>query len=446
MELKRVGGSWRAEALCVLLFLAGVVAVHLVIRTRQSDPQVWGDETHYYGYALFAVRHGETSLLPGKQDFDHRPDLGARVLAQLIGPEATPAQTVRAAGGLQVVLLALLLALTYVAARQLGLGALGAGSATVLLGIFPWFGFHVHSLWPEVLHALFFGLGLVLVLAHFRTGRAVWLAPAGLAFGYALLTKGSVGGFVPIALAQLCIGGWRGAREREPRERVVRALLPGVVFAAGFLAVVGPQLVVNHREGHGWRLSANRWWNLELGLTLPGEIHAAAGDARWAQTLETSVVYFQAARTPDERERLAEERTLAFIRSSSLPRIVLDQARKLAGLVLRGDSCLEQALTYRARWGPAPPGWTRAVERFGRAEWYALWLLGIAGLALRAGRASGWTFLALFALFFLAGLLLVPFKVRFALPLVPVLCLASGATLEVLRSRLRRRPLDERPA
>ena len=431
------GGSRRAEALFLLLFLAVVVAVHLAVRARQGEPKVWGDETHYYGYALFAVRNGETSLLPGKQDFDHRPDLGARVLAQLIGPDATPAQAVHAASGLQVVLLALLLVLTYVAARQLGLGAPGASCATVLLGIFPWLGFHVHSLWPEVLHALFFALALCAVLAHLSSGGAAWLVLAGLATGYALLTKGSIGGFVPIALVWAFAVTWRRGLGRSRRERLLRALVPALAYGAGVLAVVGPQAIRNHADGHGWRLSANRWWNLELGLTLPGEIHAAAGDQRWAATLETSVHYFQAADTPEERERLARERTLVFLRSSSLPRIAVDQALKLAGLVLRGDSCLEQALTYRERWGAAPPAWARGLERFGRIEWYALWLLGLAGLALRAGRTPGWTFLALFALFFLAGLLLVPFKVRFALPLVPVLCLASGAMLETLQRRLR---------
>jgi hypothetical protein len=295
----------------------------------------------------------------------------------------------------------------------------------------------VHSLWPEILHAVFFALALVLVLAHFRSGRVLWLAPAGLALGYALLTKGSIGGFLPLALLQIGVVAWRrGGGEERPR-RLARALAPAGVLALAVLVVIGPQLARNHADGHGWRLSANRWWNLELGLTLP-DAEEAPGGERWGPTLETSVAYFQAAQSPEERERLAKERTLAHLRATPLPRILLDQTRKLVSLVLRGDSCLEQSLTYRERWGPSPPGWLRALEPLGRVEWTALWVLGLAGLALCARRDAGWTFLALFAAFFLAALFLAPVKVRFALPLVPVLCLSSAAALEALGRRLRR--------
>jgi len=153
----------------------------------------------------------------------------------------------------------------------------------------------------------------------------------------------------------------------------------------------------------------------------------------------TSMAYFQAAPTPVGRERLARERVLAYVEEHGAGRVALAQAAKLGRLVAVGESAFEQSLTYRERWGPSPPGWLRALRMPGRLLWYAIWVLGLAGLALTLRRSPAWLLLALFTATILAAMLAVPFKIRFLMPLVPVLCLFAGAALDRGAGALRQR-------
>jgi hypothetical protein len=406
---------WLALALALL-----VAAAHLAARACAPAPRFWGDEGHYALLAQADAREGRTSLLPGTLGFEHRPIFGVRVCALFV-PRLFAGVTL-----LNTLLLSLVVLLTCAAGRMLDLSPPAALAAAALLGAFPWLGFHVHSLWPEILHAFFFALVLCGLLAFLRGGSAAWLALAGVASAYALFTKGSLAPFVPFFAVFVALAGARRASEVPPGARALRALAPAAVYAMSVLAVVAPQLVHNARAGYGPHLAANRWWNLEVGLAT-GETVDDVNQRYWASSPD-----------PLERERLARERTLAHVREVGAGQLLAAQARKLAALVFRKPSELEASLHREARWGDPPPRWLAALELPARALWYALLLLGTLGLALRAARSSGWLLLALFALGYLTALLFVPVKPRFALPLVPVLCLAAGAALEALGARIAR--------
>jgi hypothetical protein len=98
-------------------------------------------------------------------------------------------------------------------------------------------------------------------------------------------------------------------------------------------------------------------------------------------------------------------------------------------MLLRERSFLEVSLRD-GRWGSAPPGWLALAARAGRALWYALWLLGPIGVVLVARRSPGWGLLALLAIYLAVALLAIPLKPRFAMPVVPLLCLFAAAAVE----------------
>jgi hypothetical protein len=412
--LRRI--PWAAVGLA-----AAVLALHLGFRATAPAPRFWGDEEIYVAFAQADARAGTTSLLPGTLGFDHRPIFGARVLARFV-PGLFQRSTL-----LNSVLMALVVLLTYAQGRVLGLGPGAALAAAGLLGTFPWLGFHVHSLWPEVLHAFFFALLLLAQLLYLRRLALAWLPLAGVAMAYALFTKGALNAFVPLFAAHLALATWRGLRAAPSARRLARAGLAAAVYGGTVLLVILPQLARNARAGQGWSLAANRWWNLELGLATDDSID------------DVNQRYWASAPDPAERERLARERTLAHVRAVGVPAQLRSQLSKLEKLLVRKPSEFEASLHREGRWGEPPPAWIAALEAPARAQWYAILLLGTAGLALAGRRSPGWTHLALFALAFGAALFLVPVKPRFALPLVPVLCLFAGAALERLVERLRLR-------
>jgi arylsulfatase A-like enzyme len=96
-------------------------------------------------------------------------------------------------------------------------------------------------------------------------------------------------------------------------------------------------------------------------------------------------------------------------------------------------SFFERALGER--WGQPPPRWLEAMRVPGRIIWYALLGGCLGGMALLGWRSAGWLFLVLFVLYYGAALLTIPYKVRFAMPLVPTMCLFAGGFLEALRGR-----------
>ena len=83
-----------APPLPLLAILLGVAAAHFLFAWATPDPRLWGDEEHYAALARDDVAQGTTSLLPGALRFEHRPEFGSRVWAQLATPEITPAYVV----------------------------------------------------------------------------------------------------------------------------------------------------------------------------------------------------------------------------------------------------------------------------------------------------------------------------------------------------------------
>lgn len=402
---RTAGERWRVH-LAPIGLVALVVGLHLFGLRAAPAPRYWGDEGHYLELAVRTVP-GD-GLLPGTLEFDHRPLLVVGVLAPF-APNIHPAVPL-----LNMVFLAVLVACTFATGRVLGLASPAALLAAALVGLFPWLGFHVHSLWPEVLHAALFGGATLLLLLHLRDGRKRLLVPAGVLFALALFAKGTLAPFGPLIAGFLACAAWRRGGGRE-------ALLAALAFAVPLLATLAPQLVVNARRGHGPRLAANRWWNVELGLTRSRE--------RLVRDIDRD--YWLASADPVERERRARERTFAHLRRTGVVGVLRAQAGKLVDLVLRKRSGFERSLHELQRWGRDPPSWLLALETPARMLWYGLWLAGLTGAALCARRAPGWAFLALFTLAYLVALAAVPVKIRFALPLVPVLALLAAGACEL---------------
>ncbi len=442
----------RGERIGLVLLLLGVAALHLSFRAFQPEPRVWGDEMHYWAFAtneatLRKANGNLPSLLPGSFGFDHRPQLATRIFSLFADDQGIPAQApeamasaaklVQSAGLMHIALFCLALAAVYGTARTLGLPPRASFTAVLFLGLLPQIGFHLHSLWPETLHLCLASLSVFGIVLHLRTKTLYVLIPAALAFGYALLTKGSLLPLVPVILALLFYEGWRGG---SAAGRWRGALVPVTAFVLPAALVVVPQLVANARAGHGATLSANRWWNLELGLTLKADDFSGEGQERFRPLVETSMRYFAAAESPGEREHLARERTLAYLGEHAGSTFV-DQFVQSFQLFLFSESSFAQSLSFRERWGALPPSWLRALGSLEWMLWYALMLLSLVGatrVMITGGwRDPGWCFLHLASLAFLAGLFLVPVKFRFLLPLIPLLCLHAGAGIEWICGRLR---------
>ena len=422
------------HGLAVLLSLIGIA--HVSILVTQPIEQLSGDEMHYVSWAKRDVHGGKTSLLPGRLRFEDRPQLTSRVYAQLIDVDTKNPDILRRALWLQVILLLITVAAVHVQARFLGLSPRGALLATGLFGSFPWFGFYAHALWPEILHAFLFGLGLTALLAFARRGQSLVLVPAGLLFGYALFAKGVLNLFLPVVVLFIAVVAW-SHRPGEPRLRRAAHVLGGCSsFLVALLVVLVPQFVANQRAGRGLRLAANRWWNLELGLVAQ---HEADDERLRKPEYHVRKAYLDAADGPVRRERLSRERTLAYLRSTGPVEVFVTQCKKLGRMILLDPSFLDQSLTGRRRWGRSPPPWVRILQALARIEWYGIWLLGFLGIAWTWSRKSaGWMLLTVFTAYYALALLAIPLKTRFAMPLVPVLCLFAAAALEEAGHRLRR--------
>ena len=432
-----------------MLVLVAIAGMHLGFRALQPEPRVWGDELHYWAFATHEASEGRTSLLPGTLGFDHRPQLATRVFALFADDQGIPTQPREArvsaakllqrVSALHICLFCLALAAVYATARTLGLAPPACFASLLFLGFLPQIGFHVHSLWPETLHLWLSSAALLGLVWHLRTGSLYALPPAALAFGFALLAKGSLLPVLVVVVPLLFFEGLRrhGGLPRGPR--LGRAILASALFVLPLSAVLVPQLVENRRAGHGAVLAANRWWNLELGLTLGAEDLRGEGEERFRALAETSMRYFQAAEEPHEREALARERTLDYLQEH--PGAVLSDQLVQSLQVIGAPSSYAQSLSFRQRWGARPPGWMGAV---GRLEW--LWsplvLLAVVGAGVAVATRRGdpcWRLLLGFSAAYAAGLYLVPFKFRFLLPLVPVLALFAGLALTRLAELLAAR-------
>lgn len=442
-----MGSRWRGVAL-VLLSLGAVVSAHLAFLAFTPTPKPFGDEEVYLRVARKKAQEGNTSLLPGKQDLSRRPRLHTRVYAKLHETGAGRDAWLKRIFRLNIGLLCVLLLSVYGQCRLLGLGRAGQLGTLLVLGFFPWFGFYVHTLWPEILHAAMLAVAMLLLLLYLRSRRWLWLVPAGIVYGYCLFIKGVVNAFLPVLVLFLFFSSARAdAADRARVKRWLHAALPVLAFLVPLALVLAPQLVVNHERGAGWRIAANRWQNIELGIRLP-----TAGDPREMRRRNKRHYIREYMNVPVEkgelelveREEMARKRTLDFIQEHSTLHLVNRQVRKYGRLWFTKPAFFEFLL--KRRWGKPPPDWLVSTRAPARTSWYVLLVVFAVGLWKRGREGPGLALLATFALYYLIALFVAPVKVRFAMQLVPVMCLFGGAALDRVVARSRERLVRLRPA
>lgn len=414
-----------------------VLLVHLGVRWSLGPPNLFGDEAQFYLQTAAEDDHaGRHSLLPGTLDFDHRLRLPSRLFANL-RVDGDYAATFRRVEALFITLIVLTAGLVWAQARLLGLGPWTSAGAGALATLFPAQAFHAHAFWPEVPHAFLLSLALIGILAYLR-GRSVgWLLAGGVSMGFALLMKSVLQGFLPIVLLFLVIHALRD-RQSAGQGIAFRLAAPGF-FVVGVVLVIGPQLLKNVSDGHGARLSANRWWNLELGLTplprisqLRVEQGLASGtvkpeEVRWLPLMKSTLEYMGAAKGPLERERLARKRTLSYLQERGAFGALRDQVAKFWRTVVFDASCLEQSALERGRWGKPGPAWLVALQRPARFLWWGLLLTATVGFFLSARRSAGWFLVGLLLLYISGTVLLIPMKFRFFLPALLPMSLFAAA-------------------
>ena len=406
-----------------------VAGIHAWVLVGASPPSLFGDEGHYIGFANRDAREGTTGLLPGSLRFDRRPEFGSRLYAQLAGDGVDNDSLLRRIGGLQLAMLLGLIAAVFAQGRMLGLGSIGLLTASALLGLSPWLGFYVYAAWPEIPHLFFLSLAICCLLGYANSSRLAWLVGAGVALGYALFTRGTINAFVPVMLVFVGAATARRLPGASPRARCTRSVVASGTLLLSLIAVVAPQLYRNAEAGHGWALSANRWDALEAGIRAH---HKNYLDPRppMGERWEISRAYLEAGETWGERETAARERTLAYIASVPLTQLIADQTRKLGWCLLVSKAFFEQSVGFRERWGKPAPQWLQLLRPLARGLWYTTLILGFVGSVLMAARSPGWLLLALFTGYVLLALFAVPMKIRYALPMLPTLCLFAGASVE----------------
>lgn len=411
----------------ILVLLAIVVSLHGMTILFAPDRSPFGDELSYIAHAVEDAERGDTSLLPGALRFDWRPEFASRLYSKFISAGIDADDLPRSVGVVHLAMFVALLIFMYLQARWLGLGTVGALVACGLLGLFPWFGFYLHALWPEVIHAFFLGFALCLMQRYLVTWHWAWLLSAGCALGFALLTKGVVNLIVPFLAAYLAgVSMLRFQKMGDPLHVAsIKGALPGFALLIGVALVIGPQLARNVADGHGMRLASNRWVNIELGLLRPHD----SGQPR-----KQSGIYAQYR--DDENGVGAEEgsraRVLEHLSTHPTSKILLDQSVKWMWLVGRSTSFFERAIESN-RWGVESSDWLRALGNLGRGMWYLIFGLGLVGAAMQGLRSPGWGLLALLVLYFVVALFAIPVKLRFAMPMVPVLCFFCGAMADRAR-------------
>lgn len=443
IQLNRPGYAGNALAsqqmtrAALVAILVTAALAHTAFSLMQPPPHPTGDELHYIEMARDDAARGAMSPLPGGLRFGHRPELLSRLLAPLVSRGLENSTLMRRVSAANTALLLAVISLVFLQAKVSAAGDRGALVAAAVVAFFPWLGFHVHSLWPEILHAFLFAVALLAALLHLRSGALLPLAISGVATGAALLAKGSLAPFVPFFALFFAVNEFLNTREQSRARRIRRvALVIAPVHLGAILLIVAPQLAANWEAGHGLRLSANRWWNLELGITLPVDARDPAvldTQGRWIPEAEQTRRYARAAPRALGREAAARTRTLGYLESHGPARVALAQTSKLFDLLLAAPSLIpqrqstfDQALGARARWGSPAPGWIAMWQEPGRWAWRLLLPLGLIGLLARARKSPQRLFLALFTVSFLLAALAVPVKIRFLLPVVPLLALGVG--------------------
>lgn len=448
-----------------LALLLGLVAVfcvaHLSLAKYSTTRRLFGDEPVYAAQATVHAHEGLSTLVPGNLEFSKRPPFWGHVLSRL--RPAVPAWAfgkplqgkvkrlvrhgyLEPAIRLHVVLGAITLLAVYLQGLLLGLGPLGGWVPVLLLAALPRAAFHIHSLWSETLHMTLQTLALTGVLLCVRRPRYWAAIGAGVCLGFALLTRTTAMGlvvWVPACLVLVAL--WR--RHWRPSDSAAsiswsRYGLAAVAFVAATGAVVVPQYAANAKAGREFRIAANSWLNIRIGL-LPGkhepkEIteawNAAAAAPRQQKGKRHENKYIR-------REHDAKAHVLAFIQKAPTGTLLSRQARRGFGQLVGGHSQFGFSLVDN-KWSEPYRRQLQPLLSFDRVVWRWLVYLGLAGLLLLSFGNAGYFLLAGYAVYYVVALMAVPIGARMGLQLAPILCLGAGGLVchagRLAREGLRR--------
>ncbi len=430
--VKRVSTRDRIAVGLLAVILLGTAAMHLWFVSFAPETRRYGDEKLYVKMGCAYAKSNVEGLTPGRLPFCHRPQFYSCAISSFVGAgESSEGAFIRRVRVFQVVLFVLILGCLYVQGRALGLGEFIALAPCVLLCLFPWFGFYVHALWPEMVHAAFASASFALLFLHLRTNQVRYLPLAALFFGYALFTKGTLHQFLVPLIPFLGGNAVLAARGLPVGRRLWAGLKPVVAFAIPLMLVVGPQLHHNCQHGHGLRLASNKWRNIEWSVRRP-LVQGAQEGWTWGDAQRR---YFGASDTLVGQECACEKRLMAYLRSVP-PKALLGQQFQKYALLFTGLPSMLESAGVRDRWGPEASGVLRYLVTYSRGLWYLMLVLAAIGVSLLGWRNPGWALLSLFALYYLTALFVVSFNVRFAMQFVPCLCLLSVGGLFCLLRRM----------
>jgi hypothetical protein len=432
-------GAIRRHLPLLTILLVGCFA-HLAIITNVTVKRTMGDEANYTLEAHRLIDSGITVLFPGQMILRHRPpfpfsfhSLFAR-RALIRNPAAEkwivdrPHDSwsedmtlfLRSVSLANLALLAGATIAIYGVCLQSGCGPLGANSAAALMIFNPRTGFYVYTLWPEILHiALFLTSVLFLLLASNRRRRSLdfgsgaLIAGSGVLLAYAAMTKSVAGTFSWVMVAFAGVVTYGSARTLG-RQRVATALLAAAILLVAFQGTLLPQKVANHRNHGTTALAHNLWRNIEGGIVLKKD-HARQ--------------YVESSDDPEERERMARNRVIAYVLSNPIDQTIVRQWRSFLRRIR--TSYVHRAF-QEGRW---EANRARGVlEGATTAFSWSILALGMAGLLLRGLSSPGAVLISLFTLFYAAGLLIVIPNARMYVQLVPPLIVLTALFVDWLRN------------
>jgi hypothetical protein len=402
-----------ASAIVAAIFVAGQALLWLAYY-GDGAKRLIGDEESYQSFALAILGGG--AWMPSTI----WPPLQSLFLAAIYATFGVHVVAVQLVETLLFVGCAVLLRAIW---RDLGGRVRAANAAAALFLVNPANAAYAHWLWPEVPHLFFVLLVFRLLLA--RPGSRIAAAAAGAATGLALLAKSLLAGFWPVFLLAFF------SRER-PRFRFAAA----AAFLAALAFLTAPALV------HGWReygrpmIADSSVYNLWIGLT--DRWRSDYVEDRGGATLPA---FLASAATPEARNAIYRDKSLALVRERGLGNVIADQLGKQyfrlfsakTPLVsqLPGPACAGHVSVYRT------PDWLTRTLTLGNDAFHALTLCAAAfGLTCWRRRPdAGLVLVVLYGAYQLALMLLIHVKARFLFPMMPFLCGFAGSFLVAAFSR-----------
>jgi 4-amino-4-deoxy-L-arabinose transferase-like glycosyltransferase len=330
---------------------------------------------------------------------------------------------VTVAQGFNVVLSAGIVLLTYT------VGRLTAGPRAALVAALLWAVFPSQIIWSSLLMSeLLFTLACLASLTLFLMveraaspgKRLVVVVAAGAVIGVALLTRGQALGLCVVFVVWMALLG-------RPRDRRLAGL-----FLLTVAATVTPWTVRNARRLDAFiPISSNVGWNAAIG-------HSAYATGTFWSPIDVGM-FGEHYSTPDPAREVAFHRAglrLAWDWALHHPRAELRLSLAKARILWQHD---DDAIAWQELGGAGTlTAWERAsLPRIVNGFYYGVLLF--AGVGLLAGAARGMSWALLVLLLVLAG---TAFHVlffganRYHYPLLPLLCIAAAAGLDVVSTTL----------